>query len=124
MILAYFFAFTLHIYVQTSVAAAVAVISATSYAGETSTISIPIKFISKFSSIVNACHDDNPPISGVPVPGANAGSRQSISNVKYVGSSFNIAFICFEIFIKFSLFKSVNILASYICILLSLANCL
>ena len=27
-----------------------------------------------------------PPISGVPVPGANAGSQQSISSVKYTGA--------------------------------------
>ena len=70
-------------YSQTIVAAARDVTSATSNDGETSTISMPTKRISPSRRrIACACHDASPPISGVPVPGAKAGSSASMSKLR------------------------------------------
>ena len=38
------------------------------------------------TATIYTCEVVIPPISGVPVPGANAGSQQSISKVKYTGA--------------------------------------
>ena len=58
------------------------VISAWSYGGDTSTRSIPTKLISS-NDLMNskAYQVATPPQTGVPVPGAKAGSRKSISKV-------------------------------------------
>ncbi len=60
-----------------------AVISEGSYAGKTSTTSNPMKFKS-FNPLINFKVSPlvKPPISGVPVPGAYAGSTKSISKVR------------------------------------------
>ena len=64
-------------------AAAMAVISALSYAGLTSTRSIPTKVSASSPRISsNACQLASPPLTGVPVPGAKAGSSASISKVR------------------------------------------
>ena len=65
-------------------AAARAVISAWSNGGDTSTTSMPQMSRSpKPRSIASACALERPPATGVPVPGAKAGSRQSMSKVRY-----------------------------------------
>src|SRR5262249_48289756 len=62
-------------YSHAMVAPASAVISATSYGGHTSTKSIPTKCNPRSRRMIPcACQLASPPISGVPVPGANAGS--------------------------------------------------
>ena len=78
------------------VAAAKEVTSAWSYAGDTSTTSAEIKFNPErplktltISLLVI------PAISGVPVPGANAGSNTSISIDKYTGLSPTLSLILF-----------------------------
>jgi len=38
-------------------------------------------------NIACACHEASPPISGVPVPGAKAGSSASTSKVRYAGAT-------------------------------------
>ena len=69
-------------------AAANDVTSAWSYAGETSTTSAEIKFIPDSPLItLTISLVVIPAISGVPVPGANAGSKTSISIDKYNGLS-------------------------------------
>ena len=64
-------------------AAARAVISLWSNGGDTSTTSIPTRFAGPMPrTIASACAELKPPATGVPVPGAQAGSRQSISKVR------------------------------------------
>ena len=56
------------------------VISAWSYAGATSTMSAPTRFSAlKDRRIASSSRLSSPPDSGVPVPGANAGSSTSMS---------------------------------------------
>ena len=63
-------------------APATAVAPVGSNGGETSTTSPPTILIpAKSRRMIAACDDDNPPQTGVPVPGAKAGSRQSISKL-------------------------------------------
>ena len=72
-----------------SVAAAIAVISLTSYCGATSTTSIPTISNSPKDRIASrACAVLKPPETGVPVPGAKAGSKQSISKKSIPKQSF------------------------------------
>ena len=76
-------------YSNTIFAARYAVVSpAVSYAGRTSTISNPMKLRSLiFLTRSSDSYDVNPPTSGVPVPGAYAGSTKSISKVRKHGVS-------------------------------------
>src|SRR5215203_2543709 len=61
-------------------AAAIPVISAWSYGGETSTMSAPTTLTpTRARSVCNSSRLVSPPASGVPVPGAWAGSRTSMS---------------------------------------------
>lgn len=56
--------------------------------GATSTTSMPTIFSPpRLRTIFSACALDSPPGTGVPVPGAADGSRQSMSNVTYTGWS-------------------------------------
>jgi len=64
-------------------APAIAVAPVVSKGGETSTTSPPRILIPRSSlRIASACAEVRPPQTGVPVPGAYAGSRQSISKVR------------------------------------------
>ena len=64
-------------------AAVSAVLPDGSYGGETSTRSQPTRFMPQQPRIISrACIVVRPPISGVPVPGAKAGSRLSISKLR------------------------------------------
>ena len=57
-----------------------------SYGGETSTTSQPASLIPRSARRnASASAVEKPPTSGVPVPGANAGSRKSMSNETNTG---------------------------------------
>lgn len=74
------FAITLITSKRTSAAAIVVSSALVSYAGATSTISAEtMKRPSSPRRIVRNSRVDQPPVSGVPVAGANAGSMESIS---------------------------------------------
>ena len=76
-------------------AAATPVISAWSYAGATSTMSAPTRLSSPNDRrMLSSSRLVSPPASGVPVPGAYAGSSTSMSSETYVGRSPTRALIC------------------------------
>ena len=91
------------------VAAANEVTSAWSYAGATSTTSADIKFnpdkpLRTFTISLVVM----PAISGVPVPGANAGSNTSISIDKYNGllPTLFLFFLQFYLYLEFEIHRS------------------
>src|SRR4051812_9214897 len=71
---------------MTFAAASAVMLPALSYGGETSTTSQPTRSIPRSErSKASASAVENPPTSGVPVPGAKAGSRKSMSNDRKTG---------------------------------------
>ena len=75
---------------QITLVASKAVISLTSYGGETSTNSSPhtFTFLIMYSKSFNASRGNKPPGSGQPVPGTNPASIQSISKEIYTPVSY------------------------------------